>query len=77
MATRGEAGLPDVIDIVWLSAGGETTGISDASHLMDNGEWIMDNKAGAGWYSLDGRRLSGMPAKKGLYIHNGRKVVIK
>ena len=36
--TRGEGEmLPDVIDIVWLSAGIETTGISDASHLMDNG----------------------------------------
>ena len=76
--TRGEGEmLPDVIDIVWLSAGIETTGISDASHLMDNGQWIMDNKAGAGWYSLDGRRLSGKPTKKGLYIHNGRKVVIR
>jgi len=36
--TRGEGEmLPDVIDIVWQSAGIETTGISDASHLMDNG----------------------------------------
>jgi hypothetical protein len=76
--TRGEGEmLPDVIDIVWLSAGSETTGISDASHLMDNGQWIMDNKAGAGWYSLDGRRLSGKPTKKGIYIYNGRKVVIR
>ena len=29
------------------------------------------------WYSIDGRRLSGKPAKKGLYIKNGHKVVIK
>lgn len=28
------------------------------------------------WYSLDGVRLSGKPTKKGLYINNGRKVVI-
>jgi len=54
---------------------GETTGI-DASHLMDNGKWTMDNKAGAGWYSLDGRRLEGKPSAKGVYISNGRKVVI-
>ena len=27
------------------------------------------------WYTLDGRRLSGMPTTKGIYIHNGRKVV--
>ena len=29
------------------------------------------------WYTLDGRRLAGKPTKKGIYIHNGRKVVIK
>ncbi len=29
------------------------------------------------WYSLDGKRLSGKPAQKGIYIHNGKKVVIK
>ena len=29
------------------------------------------------FYTLDGRKLDGKPTKKGLYIHNGRKVVIK
>ena len=29
------------------------------------------------WYTLDGRRLDTMPTRKGIYIHNGRKVVIK
>ena len=29
------------------------------------------------WYTIDGRRLSGKPALKGLYIVNGKKVVIK
>ena len=29
------------------------------------------------WYSLDGRRLDGHPSRKGIYIHDGRKVVIK
>ena len=43
---------------------------------IDNGQWIMDNEADA-WYSLDGRRLSGKPTQKGLYIHNGNKVAIK
>ena len=28
------------------------------------------------WYSLNGQRIS-KPTKKGLYIKNGRKVVIK
>ena len=29
------------------------------------------------WYSIDGRRLSGKPTKKGIYIRNGQVVVIK
>ena len=29
------------------------------------------------WYSLDGKRLSGKPTKKGIYVRNGRKVVVK
>ena len=34
------------------------------------------SQAGA-WYTLDGRKLDGKPAKKGVYINNGVKVVIK
>jgi hypothetical protein len=30
-----------------------------------------------GWYSLDGRKLEGKPTVKGIYIHNGRKEVVK
>lgn len=29
------------------------------------------------WYTLDGRRLSGKPTARGIYVNNGRKVVIK
>ena len=29
------------------------------------------------WYSLDGRKLSGKPVLKGLYINKGRKIVVK
>ena len=29
------------------------------------------------WYDLNGRKLQGMPTKKGIYINNGRKVVVK
>ncbi len=36
-----------------------------------------DVRAPKGWYSLDGRRLDGKPQKAGLYIHGGKKVVIK
>ena len=35
-----------------------------------------DGVDGEGWYTLDGRKMQQKPAKKGLYIKNGRKVVI-
>jgi hypothetical protein len=35
------------------------------------------SQAAAGWYTLDGRKLESKPTKKGLYIVNGNKVVIK
>ena len=31
----------------------------------------------SGWYMLDGRRLNSQPTAKGIYIHNGKKVVVK
>ena len=50
--------------------GDGTTGIE----AMDNGQWSMDNGQ---WYDLNGRRLQGKPTKKGVYIQNGKKVVVK
>ena len=38
---------------------------------------IKDGAVAIGWYTLDGRRLSGPPTKAGIYIHHHRKVVIK
>ena len=29
------------------------------------------------WYSLDGRRLPDAPSQKGLYIHNGKKIIVR
>ena len=31
----------------------------------------------SGWFTIDGRRLERKPAQKGIYIYNGRKIVIK
>jgi hypothetical protein len=49
----------------------QDTGIKDTS-LIDKGRETNDK-----WYALDGRRLNGKPAMKGLYIKNGQKVVVK
>ena len=48
--------------------GDGTTGIE----AIDNGQLTIDN-----WYDLNGRRLDGKPTKKGVYIQNGKKVVVK
>jgi len=41
---------------------------------MANGQCSMFDDA---WYTLDGHRLDGKPAQRGIYIHGGRKVVMK
>ncbi len=48
---------------------GETTGIGS----IDNGELRIENDD---WYSLDGRRLNAKPTQRGIYIHNGKKVLV-
>ena len=64
----------------WISEAATQTGID--TKPMVNGQWSMNNDDS--WYTLDGRKLDGVgtgsvPARlrKGIYIHNGRKVVIK
>ena len=29
------------------------------------------------WHTIDGRRLNAPPTTRGIYIHQGRKVVVK
>ena len=55
----------------WLDEDGQTTGIIDVTHRMAGG---TGNDA---WYAIDGRKLSGRPTQKGIYIYKGRKQVIK
>ncbi len=48
----------------------ETTGVSPIT--VADGDVRVPR-----WYTLDGVRLDAQPTKKGLYIHGGKKVVIK
>ena len=43
---------------------------------IDHSSLTIDHSEGA-WFSLDGRKINGQLLKKGLYIHNGKKTVIK
>ena len=49
---------------------GETTGI-------ENVRWQMPEGRGEQWFTIDGRRLQNKPTQRGVYILNGRKVVMK
>ncbi len=51
----------------------ETTGIVGVEHGILN----IEHSAATGWYDLSGRKLSGKPTQKGIYIYNGKKRVIK
>ena len=59
--------LPALYELKNFTGGG--TGIT----LMPD----VNSKMEDVWYNLDGRRLSGKPSAKGLYIHHARKVVNK
>jgi hypothetical protein len=49
---------------------------SGEASSIKNGKLKMENEVGA-WYTLNGLKLTQKPATKGLYIYNGKKVVIK
>ena len=55
-----------------IDGNGEGTTSIDNLNVNDN---LNDNEAT--WYDLNGRKLNGKPAQKGIYIKNGRKVVVK
>ena len=59
------------IPLTSIGAGEDgTTGIQE--WRVESGEWRENT-----WFSLDGRRQDAKPTTKGVYINNGKKVVIK
>ena len=53
---------------------GEDTGINNVEWDLES---CISNPLQRGWYSLNGYQFSNQPESKGLYIHQGKKVVIK
>ena len=68
---RVAAKLPETIKVRLIGADGNVTAIGSLS--TTTGEMTMDGA----WYSINGTRLNGTPATKGIYVRNGKKVVIK
>ena len=50
----------------------DTVGIDE----MENGKWGMEEET-APWFSLDGHKLDSQPSAKGVYIHKGKKYIVK
>ena len=48
--------------------GGDATGVNEVNEVIG-----VNDK----WYDLNGRKLNGMPTKRGIYVKNGRKVIVK
>ena len=71
-ATTSDDTLPETIGVRLISANGEVTAIGTL-HTR-TGEVSFDSEA---WYTLDGKRLNAKPNTKGIYVNNGKKVVIK
>ena len=61
------ADLPQSAIVLNFDAEG-TTGLNSLTPALSQGEGV---------YTLDGRKLNAMPTQKGVYIVNGKKVVIK
>ena len=76
--TAGEPTSPGQIGIraFELNFEGEASGI--ASGIAEIHSSIFTRRSSLQeWYSLDGRRLNGKPTQGGVYLFNGRKVVVK
>ncbi|MBO7115882.1 MAG: leucine-rich repeat domain-containing protein [Prevotella sp.] len=64
--------MPAQMKVRLIAADGGTTGVREVNVVKEvNGD--NDNS----WHTLDGRKLDKQPTQKGLYIVNGKKVVIK
>ena len=70
--TRSASGddLPASITVRLVSRNGDVTAIGTLD--TTTGEISFD-----GWYDMSGRKLDGKPSTKGIYINNGKKVIVK
>ena len=57
-----------------IATGISTTNLTFATPHSDKSENFTNSDT---WFTIDGRKLQGKPTTKGLYIHNGHKVVMK
>ena len=69
-ATGNEEEIPSRITVKLVSSGGVVTSVGTLD--METGEVTVDI-----WYDMSGRPQDGEPTAPGLYIHNGKTIMIK
>lgn len=67
ISLSGVNGRIAVENMILVSAYNNATGISK----------MTSDKSAENWYTLDGRKMDSQPSKKGVYIKNGKKLVVK
>lgn len=55
----------------------EEIGITTGAELQEKVQRSKIKVQSESWYTIDGRKLSGKPTKKGVYIQNGQKRIVK
>jgi hypothetical protein len=72
---EGEPG--NTSDIIWYTIDPSVVTYYGIATGIENG--LRDSVKGQrdDWYTIDGQKLSGKPTKRGVYIHNGKKVVVR
>ena len=68
------SGTGDSARAITLSFADNITDVKTVSG--DKGQWSMFNGQCSDWYTINGMRLNGKPSAPGLYINNGKKVII-
>ena len=67
------AGISSEVNAFVLNFGDD----DKASGIVDIDHSPLTIHSADGWYTLDGRKLSGKPTQKGIYIKDGKKMVVK
>ena len=70
--SSGNGGSPSGTRSLTIGFGGDGDGTTGVREIKEVREVTDDT-----WYTLEGMKLSGKPQKKGIYIMNGKKVIIK
>ena len=72
----GNLGIPSTCHLAELETESMPVVFQNTTGIKDNNRETITNNRDGQWFTLGGQRID-KPTRKGLYIHNGRKVVIR